>query len=186
MGFAYEINKSTKHKVFYESKKKKDNNSQKTFRCAGEWSVIWPRAIRLQSLARPWPLSRATYGMIWEFRQDLIEEPIGCLMNLKVDWLIDWLTDVSISSTDTKLDFSLISSDDEGNDDEDVSFSEPPLDDEDDEPLTRPSSGFTPSPQPLTSTQKPRERNSDDEKASEKKGQGRIILKFRFNFCNLC
>ena len=107
-------------------------------------------------------------------------------MNLKVDWLIDWLTDVSISSTDTKLDFSLISSDDEGNDDEDVSFSEPPLDDEDDEPLTRPSSGFTPSSQPLTSTQKPRERNSDDEKASEKKGQGRLILKFRFNFCNLC
>ena len=101
-------------------------------------------------------------------------------------WLIDWLIDVSISSTDSKLDFSLISSDDEGNDDEDVSFSEPPLDDEDDEPLTRPSSGFTPSPQPLTSTQKPRERNSDGEKASEKKGQGRLILKFRFHFCNLC
>ncbi|XP_022803543.1 trichohyalin-like [Stylophora pistillata] len=53
------------------------------------------------------------------------------------------------------LDFSLSSSDGEENDGEDVSFSEPPLDDDDNEPLTRPSSGFTPSPQPLTSTRKP-------------------------------
>ena len=57
------------------------------------------------------------------------------------------------------LDFSLLSSDGEENDGEDVSFSEPPLDDEDDELLTRPSSGFTPSPQPLTSTRKPEEES---------------------------
>lgn len=52
--------------------------------------------------------------------------------------------------------------------DDDVSFSEPPLDDEDDEPLTRPSSGFIPSPLPLTSTQKPQGQNLDDNQADEK------------------
>lgn len=52
--------------------------------------------------------------------------------------------------------------------DDDVSFSEPPLDDEDDEPLTRPSSGFTPFPLPLTSTQKPQGQNLDDNQADEK------------------
>ena len=84
---------------------------------------------------------------------------------------------VCFQSTEDHLDFSLTSSGGEGNDDEDVSFSEPPLDDEDDEPLTRPSSGFTPTPQPLTSTQKP-QGQSEDKKATEKKeiGEGNIIV----------
>jgi len=62
----------------------------------------------------------------------------------------------------------LTSSGGEGNDDEDLSFSEPPLDDEDDEPLTRPSSGFTPTPQPLTSTEKSQGQD-EDRKPIEKK-----------------
>lgn len=70
------------------------------------------------------------------------------------------------------LDFSLSSSGGEENDDEDVSFSEPPLDDEDDEPLTRPSSGFSPSPQPLTSTQKPQAQGVD-EKQNDKNEIGK-------------
>ena len=61
----------------------------------------------------------------------------------------------------------MTSSGGEENDDEDVTFSEPPLDDEDDEPLTRPSSGFSPSPLPLTSTQKPQGQNLDDNQADE-------------------
>ena len=65
----------------------------------------------------------------------------------------------------------MTSSDGEENDDEDVSFSEPPLDDEDDEPLTRPSSGFSPSPQPLTSTQKPHGQDVR-EKGADKKENG--------------
>lgn len=56
----------------------------------------------------------------------------------------------------------------EENDDEDMSFSEPPLDDEDDEPLTRPSSGFSPSPQPLTSTQKPQAQDVDEKQNNKK------------------
>ena len=76
-------------------------------------------------------------------------------------------------STDGSLDLSFTSSGGEGNDDEELSFSEPPLDDEDDEPLTRPSSGFTPTPtpQPLTSTQKPLGKD-EDEKPTEKKDIG--------------
>ena len=54
-----------------------------------------------------------------------------------------------------------------------MTFSEPPLDDEDDEPLTRPSSGFSPSPQPLTSTQKPQGQKMDD-KQSDQKQTGKI------------
>lgn len=64
----------------------------------------------------------------------------------------------------------------EENDDEDVSFSEPPLDDEDDEPLTRPSSGFSPSPQPLTSTQKPQAQGVDENQNDKKDiGKKQII-----------
>lgn len=74
--------------------------------------------------------------------------------------------------TENSLDLSLTSSGGEENEDEDVSFSEPPLDDEDGEPLTRPSSGFTPSPQPLTSTQKPQGQKVDD-KQSDKKQIGK-------------
>jgi len=61
----------------------------------------------------------------------------------------------------------LTSSGGEENDDEDVTFSEPPLDDEDGEPLTRPSSGFSPSPQPLTSTQKPQGQRLGDKKTEQ-------------------
>ena len=67
----------------------------------------------------------------------------------------------------------MTSSGGEENDDEDVTFSEPPLDDEDDEPLTRPSSGFSPSPQPLTSTQKPQGQKLDD-KETDQRQTGKI------------
>jgi len=69
----------------------------------------------------------------------------------------------------------LTSSGGEENDDEDVSFSEPPLDDEDDESLARPSSGFSPSPRPLTSSQKPQEQKVDGKKIDQKQ-TGRIIV----------
>lgn len=87
-------------------------------------------------------------------------------------WLfVDRPVFLNLFSKDDNLDLSLISSGGEGIDDEDVTFSEPPLDDEDDDLLTRPSSGFSPSPQPLTSTHKT-ERKSGDEKPAEKKDIG--------------
>jgi len=70
----------------------------------------------------------------------------------------------------------LTSSGGEENDDEDVSFSEPPLDDEDDESLARPSSGFSPSPRPLTSSQKPQEQKVDDKKIDQKQTGRNIVL----------
>ena len=72
-------------------------------------------------------------------------------------------------STTENLDFSL-SIGGEETDDEDLSFSDILLD-EDDEPLTRPSSGLTPSPQPLTSTQK-QVAQSEDRKPAEKRETG--------------
>lgn len=82
------------------------------------------------------------------------------------DWLIDWFCS-TLWSTENSLDLSLTSSGGEEND-EDVTFSEPPLDDEDDEPLTRPSSGFSPFPLPLTSTQKPLGQKLDDNQGDKK------------------
>ena len=82
------------------------------------------------------------------------------------DWLIDWFCS-TLWSTENSLDLSLTSSGGEEND-EDVTFSEPPLDDEDDEPLTRPSSGFSPSPLPLTSTQKPMGQKLNDNQGDKK------------------
>ena len=110
-------------------------------------------------------LNERSNGPFGEFKSKHMNKPTGQrLTDLRMYFLFH---------TDHSLDLSFTSSGGEGNDDEELSFSEPPLDDEDDEPLTRPSSGFTPtpSPQPLTSTQKPQGK-SEDEKPTEKKDIG--------------
>lgn len=114
--------------------------------------------------------SREIKRFIHDFDQLDLLGKLPQSIDLLIDLWKDELTDCHFLSTTENLDFSL-SSGGEGNDDEDLSFSDAPLDDEDDEPLTRPSSGFTPSPQPLTSTQK-QQAQGEDRKPAEKKETG--------------
>ena len=82
------------------------------------------------------------------------------------------------SSTEDNLNLSFSLSGGEGTDDEEVAFDEPPLDDDDDEPLTKPSSTLSPTPRPLTSSQQPhvqKQANKPGDKRESRKNKAPCI-----------